>query len=159
MLVPVEIASFAVDPARNTPLVVLRQTGGQRTVAIPIGPHEASAIAIKSLNVTPERPMTVDLVKTIVASLGGVLERVIITDVENQSFTARLQIRAGRSVTVAECSASDAISLALRSEAPLFVAELVFEKQNGNPVPPPNELLRRSIAELDTLAFGRYHLE
>jgi len=159
MLVLVEIASFAVDPGKNVPLVILKESGGRRTLPVTIGPMEASAIAIQSLNVASEKPLTIDLVKLVMERLGGTLDRVVIYDVDGQSLRTRLQIVAGRTVHLVECRASDAIAFALRSGSPIYVAELVFEKQGAQDGGSAQNRLRTAISSLDTFDFGRCCLE
>ncbi len=159
MLIQVEVASFAVDPARNSPLVVLRETGGIRSVAIPIGPLEASAIAIHSLQVEPDKPLTIDLVKIVIEQLGAQLTRVVINDVIEQSFQAQMQILSENAIKVMECRPCDAIGLALRFECPIFVSESVFTKLQPGSNTSEADLLRKNIKSLDTTEFGRFVLE
>ncbi|MFP4165338.1 MAG: bifunctional nuclease family protein [Chitinispirillaceae bacterium] len=159
MLVQVEVASFAVDPARNAPLVVLRETGGIRSVAIPIGPLEASAIAIHSLQVEPDKPLTIDLVKIMIDELGATLRRVVIYDVIEQSFHARLQVQTGSAVKVVDCRPCDGVGLALRFDSPIFIDETVFNKLQSGSNLSESEQLRKNIRTLDTTEFGRFVLE
>ena len=162
MLIKVEFASFAMDPDKNTPLIVLKETNGTRMLPLPVGPLEASVIAIKTLDVPMEKPLTIDLAKCILDELHGTLVRVII-DVENGAMLfARLEIVAQGKIRRINCRTCDAIALALRCEAPLFVRETVFEAMvpAGNKTPPPErENLRMSIASLDTMEFGSYYPE
>lgn len=159
MLIKVEIASFAVDPSRNSPVVILKDTNGGKSVAIPIGPLEASAIAIESLKVKPEKPLTIDLVKLVMEQLGGVLARVVIDDYTDQSFSARLQLNIGAKTLILECRCSDALALAVRCMTPIYVNDLVFEKVNGGKTLSEKDKLRKTISSTDTLEFGRYILE
>jgi len=159
MLVPVEIASFAVDPARNSPLIIIKETSGQRTLALPIGPLEASAIAIQSLNVQAEKPLTVDLVKLVMNRLGGSLTRVIIYDYDQQAFLARLCVSNGTAIDHIDCRPCDALALAIRCAAPIFVEDKVFAKSSKGESLSESEMLRRHIGSLDTADFGRYYLE
>jgi uncharacterized protein len=159
MLIKVEIASFAVDPSRNTPVIILKESNGVRSVAIPIGPLEASAIAIESLKVKPEKPLTIDLVKLVMEMAGGKLARVVINDYSDQSFATRLQIDIGPKTMLLECRSSDALALAVRCDTPIYVKELVFEKVNGGKSLSEKEKLRKTISSTDTLEFGRYILE
>lgn len=154
-----EISAFALDPSRNAPLIVLKETGGDRTLSIPIGPADASAIAIKSLNVVTDKPLTIDLVKIVIESLGGRLDRIIIEDAGEKGLSSRLQIVAGKNVHLVECTTSDALSLALRCSAPVFVSEDVLVRRKPGDQPSPQEDLRRRIASVDTLDFGRYFPE
>jgi len=158
MLVQVEISSFAVDPTRNTPLLILKEISGNRSLAVPIGPLEASTIAMESLKVTPEKPLTIDLARIILEQLGGHLSRAVIYDLVDQSFLAHIQISTGTSVVSIDCRPCDAIALAMRCKSQLFVNDCVFEKISGK-VLSENELIRKNISSIDTTEFGRYILE
>lgn len=159
MLVQVEVASFAVDPSQNMPLVILKEKGGKRTIPIVVGSVEASAIAIKSMDVASMRPLTIDLVMIIMRELGGTLRRVVIYDLVDQVFLARLQVSTSTGVHVIECRPSDGISLALRSDSRIFVEDVVFEKNESVDSLSEAELLRKNIVGVDTLEFGRYYLD
>ena len=159
MLILVEITSFAVDPSRNAPLLLLKECGGERTLPVPLGPVEASAIAIKSLNVKTDKPLTIDLVRAAVESLGAYLDRVVIYDYGNDTYSTRLHIVNNRNVSIIDCSASDGISLAMRCNAPVFVEEQVFGKKNGGDGLSDAEILRKNIRDTDTVNFGTYYLE
>ena len=160
VLIPVEVTSFALDPGQNTPLIILKEKNGERTLPVPIGPLEASAIAIESLEVTPEKPLTVDLVKLMMEQLGGSLRRVVIHAVVKQSLLARMNVTSVKGTVLIECRPSDAIALALRCDAPIFVEDTIFEFENDKRVmTSPSEQLRQRIRSLDTLEFGKYFLE
>jgi bifunctional DNase/RNase len=154
-----EVVSFAVDPQRNTPVVVLKEASGERTLSVPVGPVEASAIAIRSLDITPDKPMTIDLVKLVMERLGGTLERVVVFGFVQGAFQTRLQIVAGNAVHAIACTTSDALALAIRSGAPVFAADDVLEVSQPGDKPSPAEALRRAIASTDTLEFGSHFLE
>jgi uncharacterized protein len=138
---------------------VLKETSGERSFTVPVGPLEASAIAIRSLDITPDKPMTIDLVKLVLEQLGGRLERVVIHHYVAGAFQTRLQIVSGSAVYAVECTTSDAIALALRCGAPLFAAEEVFDQCRSGGSPSPAEALRQAISSTDTMEFGRYYLE
>jgi len=159
MLIKVDIASFAVDPAQNLPIIILKESSGERTLPILIGSTEASAIAIKSLNIASDRPLTIDLARAIMEDLGGSLQRVVVNDLMDSVFYAQLYIATGKSVHIIDCRSSDAIALALRCECDIFVEDSVFEKNDKTHYLTDKEKLRKSIADLDTLDFGRYYLE
>jgi bifunctional DNase/RNase len=159
MLILLEIISFAVDPEKHTPVIILREASGERTFNVPVGPVEASAIAIKSMDILPDKPMTIDLVKLVMESLGATLDRVVIYDYADAMYLARLQIRAGDSVLLLQCATSDGLSLAIRCNAPIFATEEVFAKHPSAQEQSPVEALRLNISSMDTLEFGRYYLE
>ncbi len=155
-----DVVSFGVDPSRNTPILLLKETGGQRSLAVPIGPFEASALAMTTLGVTVEKPMAIDLSRLVLESLGGSLERVVIAEgSESEGLLARLHVRGARGLVLIDCVPSHGIVLALRCDAPVLVFEDVLEKRQGAKASSPAELLRRHIASLDTVDFGCYHLE
>jgi uncharacterized protein len=158
MLIQVEIASFALDASRNTPVIVLKEVNGERSLPIPVGPLEASAIAIETLEVVPEKPLTIDLVKKLIEQLGGKLRRVVITDLIENSLQARAQIVTGSGVIIIDCRPSDAIALSLRCGADIFVDDKVLDRTISGTVS-VKEKLRRRIRSLDTIEFGKYFLE
>jgi uncharacterized protein len=159
MLVPMEISSFALEPGRNTPVVVLTECGGERSLRIAVNPLEASAIAINSLGVTPDKPLCVDLVRLVMEGLGGNLERVLVSLDDGGNLETRLQVSSPDGVLLVASSASSALALALRCDAPVLVFEAVLDKfQEGGSLS-AGESLRRHVASLETLDFGRYYLE
>jgi bifunctional DNase/RNase len=157
MLIAVEVASFAVQ-ADNAPLVILKETGGDRTIAIPLGSYEASAIAIKSLNVISEKPLTIDLVKSIVETFQGKIEKVIINGPLSDP-SAHLYVIFGNQTRVIECRPGDGISLAMRTEARLFADEKVFGNSPGILALSEAEQLKSGISNIDTLDFGKYYIQ
>jgi uncharacterized protein len=160
MLVKVEFASFAVDTGNNTPLIMLKEIGGDRMLPVPIGPLEASAIAIGTLNVKPQKPFTIDVAKGILEKLGGMLDRVVFfLAYDGPCLMARLYVGAQDSVHTFECKPCDAIALALRCRAPLLVREEVFEDYAEKDRVSEREKLRKHVAALDTLDFGTFYLE
>lgn len=158
MLVQVEISSFAIDPNRNSPVLILKELSGNRSLPVPIGPLEASTIAMESLKVSPEKPLTIDLLKIVIEQLGATLNRAVIYDQIDQTFYAHLQIGSGKSVISIDCRPCDAIALALRCKKPLYVKANVFDKQAGKDLS-ERDIIRKSISSIDTTEFGRYILE
>ncbi len=159
MLVLVEVASFGVEPETGEPLVILKAAHSDRTLEIAIGPAEATAIAIKSLNVASEGPLTVDLVCALIRALDGRLDRVVVYDEADGAYLARLHVVAGAAVHVVECSPSDAVAVAMRGAAPIFVEDALLGAPEAGENVSEADTLRKSIASGDTLQFGRYYLE
>jgi Uncharacterized conserved protein len=157
MLIALEIASFAVQADTSTPLVILKETGGDRTIAVPIGSYEASAIAIKSLDVTSEKPLTIDLVKSLLETFQGKIDKVVING-PLADPTAHLYIIIGNQMRVMECRPGDGIALAMRCAARLFADEKVFGTNAGFLALSEAEQLKSTISSIDTLDFGKYYL-
>ena len=158
MLIQAEIASFALDPNRNTPVIVLKEMNGDRTLPVAVGPLEASAIAIESLNVMPEKPLTIDLVKLLMEQLGGSLKRVVISDVVDHSLQARIDVRSSTGMCLVECRPCDAIALAIRCGVDIFIDDDVLESAVSETLS-PREKIRARIRSIDTIEFGKYFLE
>jgi len=161
MLVPVEISSLAVDTAKGTPLVILKDHDG-RVVAVPLDHSDANAIAMHTLQVRPDKPLAIDLVRIAVEQLGGVVYRVVISDVsEEGGYSACIVIRAdgGAAIKVIDCRPCDAVALAARSGASIFVRDRVFAKQSDGSGLTEEERLRAYIRSIDTVDFGRYVLD
>jgi hypothetical protein len=159
MLIPVELVSFSVDPATHSPVIVLKEQSGQRTLAIAVGHLEASSIALTSLNVASERPLTIDLVKLVMEQFGGRLQKAVIYDLVDNAFLSRVHLASDAGACLIECRVSDAIALAQRCGAPLFVHESVFEKQCSGDMMSEKDTLKRRITAVDTLEFGTYYVE
>jgi len=158
MLIKVDVVSFGLDATQQIPVIILKESGGSRSLPIMIGSAEAQAIALRALDVTADRPLTIDLAMHIITHLGGELEKVVIYDLVNQVFYAHLHIAAKRSVHVIDCRPSDAIALALRCECPVFAEDSVFEKNESAAPSPEKKTLGKHIADLDTMEFGRYYI-
>ena len=123
----VEVASLGLDKSSNTPVVILREKGGERLLPIWIGPGEASAIAMELAGIKFSRPLTHDLFTSVVRGLGGELVRVVITKViDNTYYASLIYSRNGEMISI-DSRPSDSIALALRSEAPVFADDELLE--------------------------------
>jgi uncharacterized protein len=126
--VPMTVAGITLDPTSNMPIVILRDVA--ETVAIPIwiGLVEASAIATQLEGIQLSRPMTHDLLKSVLQALGGNLKRIVVCDLRENTFYALLYLeRDGRLLEV-DARPSDALALALRTGSEIFVARKVIER-------------------------------
>ncbi|GMV40172.1 MAG: hypothetical protein AMXMBFR64_18880 [Myxococcales bacterium] len=124
--VPMTIAGLSIDSTTRTPVLVLREEGGDTVLPIYIGLMEASAIAAQIEGVQLARPMTHDLLKSVLGSLGGKLLRIEVTDLRDNTFFASLFVQQGDRVVEIDSRPSDAIALALRAGAPIHVARHVL---------------------------------
>lgn len=123
----VEVASLGLDKSSNTPVVILKEKDGEGVLPIWIGPGEASAIAMKLAGIDFSRPLTHDLMTTVVEGLGGELVRVLITKVVDNTYYASLIFRQNEEVVSIDSRPSDSIALALRADAPIYAEEELLE--------------------------------
>ncbi len=123
----VEVASLGLDKSSNTPVVILREKGGDRMLPIWIGPGEASAIAMELAGIKFSRPLTHDLFSAVVKGLGGQLVRVLITKVVDNTYYASLIFSRNGEMISIDSRPSDSIALALRADAPLFADDELLE--------------------------------
>jgi bifunctional DNase/RNase len=122
-VIEVEVVGVRIELPSNQPLVLLRESSGERHLPIWIGAPEASAIAFVQQGIVPPRPMTHDLLVDVVAAVGKVISEVRITSVEDTVYHAQLVFSDG--VTVSS-RASDALAIALRVPCPIYCADDVM---------------------------------
>jgi bifunctional DNase/RNase len=129
-MVEVRLSAVRVDLQSSTPVVLLEETeGAHRSLPIFVGAPEATAIAFALQGVELPRPMTHDLMSLLLSTLGARLDRVVVTELVDSTFHAELQIRAGEANHAVSCRPSDAIALALRVHAPLYVADDLMDTE------------------------------
>ena len=128
-LVQMEVSKIRIDERRGEQVVVLKERGGNRFLPIIIGISEVTAIKMKISGIQPPRPLTHDLLKDTIAQLGATLQRIVITKLEFNTFFAKLilQTKEGQLREV-DARPSDSIAIALRADAPIFVAEEVLQQ-------------------------------
>jgi uncharacterized protein len=128
VLVEVKVQSLGLDRASNTPVVILQEVEGERVLPIWIGPGEASAIAMQLAEMTFSRPLTHDLLVSVVSGMGGDLQRVVITKVADSTYYAELVVHRGEEVITVDARPSDSIAVALRSDARIFASDDLLER-------------------------------
>lgn len=139
------VGGLTVDPYTNTPIVLLKDPEGEDVVPIWIGFFEASAIATQLEKVKLARPMTHDLMRNILDALGAKVLRIEVTDLRDNTYFALIHIEFDGEHYEIDSRPSDAIALALRVGAPIFVNEEVIEKSRQSESQPPEE---RTLDEL-----------
>jgi len=127
----VEIKGLMLDPSSNIPIVILRDTESQMFLPIWIGVFEANAIALRIEGVEPPRPMTHDLLRSLLEQLGGSVEKIVISDLRESTFFAVIHVRHRESSVPIDARPSDAIALALRTDAPIYVLRSVLDKAHA----------------------------
>lgn len=125
-MVEIELLALRDDLPMGGPVLWLRETGGARVLVITIGAREAESIGWALEGISFPRPMTHDLLRTVVEELGATIERVCITEVDSGTFHADLVLQRGVDELVVPSRPSDAIAVALRVGAPLFAEESVL---------------------------------
>ena len=137
MLVQVSVQSLGLDRESKSPVVILQEHEGERVLPIWIGPGEASAIATELADMKFSRPLTHDLLASVVAGLGGALQKVIISRVEENTYFAEMIIRRNGEVISVDARPSDSIAVALRLQADIFAHEALLE---ATPLEGPGEM-------------------
>lgn len=127
MDVRVDLAQIRISETHDSQVVVLRELSGARLLHIVIGLTEALAIDRRIKNVQLQRPMTHDLMSSVIEAMNGELEKIVINDLQDHTFFAKLVIRCNGSVVEVDSRPSDAIALAAGSDIPLYVADHVLE--------------------------------
>lgn len=129
------VAGLVVDPVSNAPIVVLKDPEGDTCLPIWIGMSEATSIATALKNVEVARPMTHDLLKTMMDKLGAKVQRICIVSLSDNTFYASIEIVKGESIEELDARPSDAIALAVRCKVPIFVNKEVLDKAQATIVP------------------------
>jgi len=127
MLVEVQIECLLIDTVTDQPVIMLQETNGTRAVPIVIGLSEAGAIASELEQISFPRPMTHDLLRAAIEQLGGTVEAVVIHDLRASTFYAHLVVRQGEATFEIDARPSDAIAVAVRTTAPIYVSESVVD--------------------------------
>jgi uncharacterized protein len=155
------IKGLMVDPITNMPIIVLREVEGQRVLPIWVGVFEANAIALQVENVQTPRPMTHDLLKSVIDQLGARVERIVVCELRENTFYATLHVRSAKGLVEVDARPSDAIALALRSGAQIFVDDAVI--QNARSVEMSSETvdvgrLQKWLENLPDDDLGKYKM-
>ncbi len=178
-MLEMSVDSIRVSPMNYQRVVILRQKESDRYLPIWIGPAEADAIAVKLQDLSVPRPLTHDLLRTVIDTLGGEVQHILVSDLQNDTFFAKIVIQMDGDLKEIDSRPSDAMALAVRTQAPIFADETVMEKagvlldkETGKPIVPEQpdqpepapvdeEQLKRMSAftdfinDLDLEDFGR----
>jgi hypothetical protein len=166
MFVEMKVSGLTIDPVTSTPIVILKDVHEKKVIPIWIGLFEASAIATELEKITFSRPMTHDLLNNILENINVKIMKIEIHDLRNNTFFANLQMEKDGCVITIDSRPSDAIALALRANAPIYVHEKVIEKSRnidfGTKMTDLDQLKREKLQEfLENLSieeFGKYKM-
>ena len=127
-LVEMELNKIIIDEKRQDQIIVLKEKDGERMLPIVIGYLEASVIKMRLSGVTSPRPLTHDLLKNVIEHLGATVERIVINDLRENTFFATLVLQTNGTRVSVDARPSDAIALAVRTQAPLYAEETVIDR-------------------------------
>ena len=166
MLIKMKVAGLTIDPLTNTPIVILKDIDEKKAIPIWIGLFEASAIATELEKITFSRPMTHDLMYEILKTVKIEIIKIEIHDLRNNTFFANIHLLKDGEIIVIDSRPSDAIALALRANATIFVDEKVIEKSRnvdfGKKITDHDTLkddkLKEFLENLSPEDFGKYKM-
>ena len=127
MQIEMTIKGLMVDPITNMPIVILRDKDGERVLPIWVGIFEANAIALQIENISTPRPMTHDLLRNVISDLNAAVQKIVVCDLQENTFYALIYLSLNGDTVAIDARPSDAIDLALRTRAPIFVEDTVID--------------------------------
>lgn len=161
MQIEMTIKGLMVDPITNMPIVILRDQEGKRVLPIWVGIFEANAIALQIENIATPRPMTHDLLRNVIADLKADVEKIVVSELQESTFYSMIHLRVGGEVVAVDARPSDAIALALRVRAPIFVEDQVIENAKSLEFTPSKdnpERLTKWLEGLNPEDLGKYKM-
>ena len=161
MEVEMKIRGLMMDPVTNMPIVVLKDLNGNTILPIWVGIYEANAIALEIEKVSTPRPMTHDLIKTLLLGLGTGIRKVVVSELKDDTFYAVIWLDEDGELISVDSRPSDALALALRLDCPIYVDESVLKtskRSNAAADKVSEEEQRRWLESLDDEDLGRYKM-
>lgn len=153
------IKGLMLDPSSNVPIVILRDEDNSIFLPIWIGVFEANAIAIQMEDVEPPRPLTHDLLRSMLEALGSSVREILISELKENTFYAQIHLDTPNGEKVVDSRPSDAIALALRAEAPIFVLPDVLDQAKAVELATSDEeRLRKWLEDVDPEELGKYEM-
>ena len=136
MEIEVKIRALMMDPNSGTPIIILKDVQSDTMLPIWVGAYEANAIALEIEKIAPPRPMTHDLLRNLIRQMGAEVERVVVTNLQDNTFFAEIEMRNSEGDRmVLDSRPSDAIALALRTDCPIYVnVEVIKASRNSMPI-------------------------
>jgi len=149
MIIQMKVKGLMFDPNNNAYIIILRGEEGNEVLPIWVGKTEANSISLALEGIFTPRPMTHDLIKNVLDTLDAKIISIVITDLRENTYFSKAHLSYQDSEVTVDSRPSDAIALALRADAPIFVAEHVIQKQSS-------EELDRWLENLKPEDFGKY---
>jgi len=161
MEVEMKIRGLMMDPVTNMPIVILKDVKGNTVLPIWVGIYEANAIALEIEKVTTQRPMTHDLIKTVLLGLNMSMKKVVVNELKEDTFYALIWLERDGELISVDSRPSDALALALRLDCPIYVEDAVLKSSKlATSVSDKvnNDELRRWLEGLNDEDLGRYKM-
>jgi uncharacterized protein len=160
MEVEMKIRTLMMDPVTQMPIVVLRDATGNSILPIWVGVYEANAIALEIEKISTPRPMTHDLIKTLLMGIDARVDRIVVNELKDDTFYAVIWIEKDGQMISIDSRPSDALAIALRTDSPIFVSENVLKnsRMSNSQDKGKDEELRRLLENLNEEDFGRYKM-
>ena len=161
MEVEMKIRGLMMDPVSNMPIVLLKDVGSDTVLPIWVGVYEANAIALEIEKVSTPRPMTHDLIKSVLTGLDALVHKVVVTELKDDTFYAVIWLEREGHVVSIDSRPSDALALALRVDCPIFVEETVLKSSKISSAvneKSTSEELRKWLEGLSDDDLGRYKM-
>jgi len=161
MEIEMKIRGLMMDPVTNMPIVILKDVNGSAILPIWVGIYEANAIALEIEKVSTPRPMTHDLIKTLLTGLNATVRKVVVNELKEDTFYAMIWLERNGELISVDSRPSDALAVALRLDCPIYVEDSVLQssKMAGTVSDKVNnEELRRWLEGLNDEDLGRYKM-
>ena len=161
MQIEMTIKGLMVDLITNMPIVILRDKDGQKVLPIWVGIFEANAIALQIENIATPRPMTHDLLRNVIQDLKASVQKIVVCDLQDNTFYALIYLSLNGDTLAIDARPSDAIALALRARAPIFVEDRVIDNAKTVDFAPEkgdSERLQKWLESLDPDDLGKYKM-
>ena len=160
MEVEMKIRTLMMDPVTQMPIVVLRDATGNSILPIWVGVYEANAIALEIEKINTPRPMTHDLIKTLLHGMDARVDRIVVSDLKDDTFFAVIWLEKDGEFISIDSRPSDALAIALRTDSPIFVDESVLKnsRMSSNSEKGKDEELKKLLENLNEEDFGRYKM-
>jgi len=161
MEVEMKIRGLMMDPVTNMPIVILKDVEGNSVLPIWVGIYEANAIALEIEKVSTPRPMTHDLIKTLLLGLNTSVRKVVVSELRDDTFFALIWLEKEGQLISVDSRPSDALAIALRLDCPIYVEEAVLKSSRAAAASSDkvqSEELRRWLENLNDDDLGRYKM-
>lgn len=162
-MLEMKVEGLTLDPLTNMPIITLKDLSGKWFLPIWVGIFEANAIAIQMEKIATPRPMTHDLIKNIIDGMKARVNHIVVNDLKDNTFYAVISLTLNNHIVNIDSRPSDAIAVALRVNAPIYVAEKVINMAKGPGLSEGEDIkdqekLKKWLEDLRPEDFGKYEM-